>query len=495
MNRLTLTVVLLLPLVIVAGLGVMAFGEASKRRGMEKARIEARLAAAEEAARKSAKRASFISEDSTEAASREAASAGERLASDGAADGEQPKLVRPESLPQGFVLVVKDLTGLATADSPIYLASNHNGWDPGDAKMKLTPRSDLRWQIVITKLKNDAPLDFKFTRGNWDRVELATDLSEISNRALPQIDASKLGPNEQPVLEFEVPRWGDQRPSAGARPDLDPYYKLDVVGTARRIQVPGGGVPANRDVIVWLPPGYDDPANAARTYPVLYLQDGQNLFQKMPVIPAEWGVDEAATALIKAGKIEPLIVVGIPHSQKGRLTEYLPFDAIDGVKPRGEEYVDFLVNGVMPRVERQFRVKKGPENTGVGGSSLGALIALHAATRHPDKFGKVLCESMSFVAAGGGSGEGRAQAFFSKQNRWPSRIYFGMGGRELGGDPGKATQNAAYVAGIKTFSESVAGKHLKADQIKLVIDADSEHNETAWAARLPGALEFLFPAK
>jgi hypothetical protein len=279
-------------------------------------------------------------------------------------------MVRPESLPQGFVLVVKDLSGLANAGSPIHLASSHNGWNPGDDKQKLEQRSDLRWQIVLPQPKTDAPLSFKFARGNWDLEELAADLSKIENRELPLVDSSKLAPGEKPIFEFEIPKWGDQKPDARSRPDLDPYFKLEATGNVRRLEVAGGGIPYKRDLIIWLPPGYDDAANKDKTYPVLYLQDAQNLFMKMPNIPDEWKVDETAARLIAEGKIEPVIIVGIPHSMKGRMSEYLPLAIIDGVEPRGKQYVDFLVSEVMPRVERAFRVKTGPEHTTIGGSSL-----------------------------------------------------------------------------------------------------------------------------
>ena len=396
-------------------------------------------------------------------------------------------MVRPESLAQGFTIVVKDLTGLATNDSPIHIASSHNGWDPSDVKQKLDPRSDLRWQIVLPKPKSDAPLAFKFTRGNWDLEELDANLSAIANRELPMIDASKLAPGEKPVLEFEVVKWGDQRPNAAARPDLDPYYELKASGTIKRLQVAGGGVPALRDVLVLLPEGYDDPANKDRSYPVLYLQDGQNLFMHMPNIPAEWGVDETVLDLTKKGAIEPVIVVGIPHAGSGRTSEYLPVAAIEGVEPRGKQYIDFVVTEVMPRVERAFRVKTGPESTTIGGSSLGALIALEAATTRPDKFGGVLLESMSLL-----SEKANAIEHFKKAKSWPKKIYFAMGKQEGGTDPNNAELNTRHAAAAEEF-----GRYLKAQSgvESLVIVEDGVHNEEAWAKRFPRAITFFYGKK
>lgn len=484
MSRWTLTAVLLMPVLIVGGLGVYAFGHARTQREVNRrAEIAARAELA--AARAEAERAA-----ATHATSIAPSDAGAPVA--------EPRMVRPETLAQGFVILVKDNGGLASADSPIYLASNQTGWDPGVASQRLTPRSDGRWQIVISKMKNDAPLDFKFTRGNWDKVEIADDLADISNRSLPLVDASKLGPNEQPVLEFVVAKWADQRPAGGGRPDLDPYYALDVTGTARRVQVSGGGVALGtgwRDVIVWLPPGYDDAKNAATRYPVLYLQDGQNVFQKMPQIPAEWGADETATRLIEAGKVEPLIIVAIPHAGKGRMSEYLPFEAIDGVTPRGVAYAQWLVREVVPRIDRQFRTKADAAHRAVGGSSLGAVISLHAATAHPGVFGKVLCESMSFVQSEGASSRHFAAVSAGTGGGWPERVYFGMGGKEAGSDPAKAGVNAAYAEGARSFASGVLERAMPGPgRVKFVLDEAAEHSEVAWAARFGAALEFLFPA-
>lgn len=400
-------------------------------------------------------------------------------------------MIRPEYLPQGFILVVKDNTGLANANSPIHLASSWNGWDPGDAKQVLTPRSDLRWQIVIEKGRPDTPIAFKFTRGSWDLEELDESLAAINNRSLPMVDKSKLGPNERPVFEFEVSRWGDQRPNSAQRPDLDPYYDLKTSGHVKRLQVPGGATAdvknGQRDLLVYLPPGYDDAANKDRRYPVLYMQDGQNLFMKLPGVPAEWGADETADELIKADKVEPLIIVGIPHTGALRAVEYSPFPIVQGLEPKGALYVDWLVSQVMPRVARAFRVKTGPENTGIGGASLGAVIAAEAAMRHPDLFGKLLLESMA------GLGERRQSVkHFESATQWPARVWFGFGSVEAGRDDKQREMNRAMVDGAKAMEKVLLSRQGTSVVIKI---EDTTHDEEAWAKRLGEALRFLFPAQ
>ena len=290
-----------------------------------------------------------------------------------AALGRQPagataKLVQPESLDAGFLIIVKDLSGTSGPASPLYLASNFNGWNPGDPAMKLEGRSDMRWQIALPKRPDGSTMEFKITRGSWNECEVAADLSDIPNRTLPKVDASKLAAGERATIEITIPKFSDQRPAAAAKKGVDPYRPLEVTGDVRRLQVVGGvstGGARVRDVLVWLPPGYDDPKHSEWRYPVLYLNDGQNIFEQLSGVPGEWRVDETVTELIAANKIKPLIIVGIPHAGVDRASEYSPVAAIDGVTPRADAYLDFLTREVMPRVERSFHVATGPENTAI----------------------------------------------------------------------------------------------------------------------------------
>jgi enterochelin esterase-like enzyme len=130
-------------------------------------------------------------------------------------------------------------------------------------------------------------------------------------------------------------------------------------------------------VRVWLPPGYEEAANAAVKYPVLYLLDGQNLFDKCTTFgqKTEWQVDETMTRLIGAGKIPPMIVVGVDNAGERRADEYLPyqdfaFHTTPG-EPAGKRFPSFLVNEVLPYVAAKYRVMPGPEHTTIGGSSYG----------------------------------------------------------------------------------------------------------------------------
>ena len=398
------------------------------------------------------------------------------------------KLVQPESLEQGYILVVEDKAKLASEKSPIYMAGTINQWNPGDQNFRLSPQSDGRWRIVMSKPTAAPTIEFKFTRGSWKLEELDANMKAPPNRQLAKIDISRLKPGEKPIIELSVAHWGDEKPDFEADEE-SPYKPLKGTGDLRRLEFIGGSGGAQgqmREAIVWLPPGYDDPKNAERRYPVLYLFDAQNLFQKHAGTPDEWGVDETATELIKAGKIEPLIVVGIPHGGAARMSEYMPVDAYKGVEPKGAEFLGLVVNQLMPRVERAFRVRTDAAGTAIGGSSLGAAMAILAVKIYPDRFGGILAESLPL-------GHAKWTAFVESVKVWPRRVYFGMGGREAGNESEKAKANEEQVAQTKQIEQRLSSAGLGADRKLFVIDAEAVHNEGAWKKRLPAALEFLFP--
>lgn len=234
---------------------------------------------------------------------------------------------------------------------------------------------------------------------------------------------------------------------------------------------------------VWLPPDYDGWGEIR--YPVLFLNDGQNLFDPATAFAGvHWQVGETATRLIAERKIRPLIIVGIDNT-KSRAREYLPYNAGDPkVKnPRGKCYPEFLRREVMPLIEERYPVLKGAEHTGLGGSSLGGLITLYTELAAPGVFGRLLIESPSlFVANGKIIDECRSV------RNWPARVYLGMGTQETG-DPAK---DAKIVEDVRKLESVLREAGLDDRRLRVRIDEGATHNESAWAARFPEALEFLY---
>lgn len=420
--------------------------------------------------------------------------AAEAQANEIAAADPAAGMVKPESLPQGFIIVVDDPSKLASLNSPIFIAGSFNGWSAGDTKFKLTPQSDMRWRIEFPQWKGGSDFNFKFTRGSWELEELKDDLTPPMNRALPLIDASKLAAGEKPVLEFKVAKWADQKPDYKKPEDAnDAYSPKKITGDYRRVQVAGapfGQTNAQRELIVWLPPGYEAGVKAGKKFPVLFLFDGQNLFQKHSGVPDEWRVDETATELINAGKIEPLVIVGIPNAGAGRMREYMPVKALPNVEPGANEFIAWLADEVVPKVQGLFAVERDPSRVGIGGSSLGAVIAVEAINQHPEMFGLALLESPALRA---GNPEAW-NAWMAQIKHWPKRAFVGVGTREMADKPATDAGNVAYTQSAGALEKFISSQQ-GSSGTKLVVEADAVHNEGAWAKRMPQALEFLFPAK
>ena len=237
---------------------------------------------------------------------------------------------------------------------------------------------------------------------------------------------------------------------------------------------------------VWLPPGYDDSANAARRYPVFYLNDGQNLFEAGTSFTGiEWQIDETADRLIREGAVSPMIIVGLDNAAKNRIREYMPHRSLHPILLRGQgtRYPNFLIKEVMPFIARNYRVGAGPENTGLGGSSLGALIALYTAAVRPGVFGRLLLESPSLWASN------RQMIRASREvKRWPERIFLAIGTAEAG----REDRNRSVVDDVRELAGIFRRAGLDDKRLKLVIEEGATHHESAWARRFPQALSFLF---
>jgi enterochelin esterase-like enzyme len=239
---------------------------------------------------------------------------------------------------------------------------------------------------------------------------------------------------------------------------------------------------------VWLPPGYDEAHNAAHFYPVLYLNDGQNLFESISAFGGvEWQVDETADRLIREGAVPPMIIVGIDNTGKDRLREYMPHRSMHPkiLRVYGKYYPEFLLKEVMPFVEATYRVATSPENTGLGGSSLGALISLYTAIVRPGVFGRLLLESPSLWASG------RQAIKDSRPVRiWPERIFLAAGTAETGNEE----RNRSVVDDLRELEAILRRAVLSERRLRMVIQDGAAHTEAAWAARFPEALKFLYGA-
>ena len=249
---------------------------------------------------------------------------------------------------------------------------------------------------------------------------------------------------------------------------------------------------AARHVDVWLPPGYH---THAMRYPVLYMHDGQNVFDRQSGFGGEhWGVREAVSRLAAEGRIRAPLVVGVWNHPELRRAEYMPqeslagdqpllaqFSAWSGAAPRSDAYLKFLVTELKPMIDTTYRTLPGQPDTFVMGSSMGGLISLHALEQHPTVFGGAACLSTHWPA-----GENALVDYLGA--RLPE-----AGAHKLYFDFGTATLDRNYEPYQRRMDAylGAAGYREGVDWVTRKFEG-AEHNEAAWRARLHLPLEFLF---
>ena len=302
--------------------------------------------------------------------------------------------------------VVKEVAVKAQDD--IYIAGNFNNWNPSDYKSKLKPFGGGRRIIVMDNI-DTGHYEFKFTRGNWAKVEATANGSDIANRF---VDVKG-----DTTVEITIAGWKDDFPEK-PKPSTA-SSNVRVIDTAFFIPQ----LNRHRKIWIYLPASYNQTKN--KFYPVLYMHDGQNLFNiQTAAFGEEWGVDECLDTLEAQTKKE-CIVVGIDNGNEKRTNEYNPYDDEKFGKGEGKQYIDFLAKTLKPHIDSNYRTLRDPEHTFIAGSSMGGLISLYALVQYPNVFGGAGIFSPAFWVV--------PQLFTDVQNtKWEKdlRIYFYAGEKE-----------------------------------------------------------------
>ena len=324
-----------------------------------------------------------------------------------------------------------------------------------------------------------ATFEYKFTLGSWDREALGP--------------SGTVPPNHRLLIERDTAVAHEI--AAFKRDPRDYIADWQGSGVEGRLvywtDVRSAFLGPTRHVEVWLPPGYDS-ASSTR-YPVLYMHDGQNLFDpRIASTGVDWGVDEAVVRLAARGVIPPVIVVGVWNSA-ARGLEYSPWHGA----PR---YARFLIEELMPRVNAEFRTLTGPQNTAVMGSSMGGLLSFYLVTHHSDVFGACGCISTHFPLSArvaeeavlGAAAAGRADSVpyvirdIERGLTAPrgTRYWFDYGGQGLDAQYGPTHDS------VRTW---LLGQGLVETRDFVIRRyANATHNEASWRARLDDPLTFIF---
>jgi metallo-beta-lactamase class B len=374
--------------------------------------------------------------------------------------------------PAGAQLTIR-LTGVPASTPPgaaIHVAGTFNRWDPAAPGYTLAPQSDGAYAITLPDSVRGA-VEFKFTLGSWQTVETSGGGGDVPNRAVtvPATGALTYAGTVAGWRDATVPR---ERPRSTASPSvsvLSDSFPMPQLGRTRRVWL-------------YLPPDY---RTSRRRYPVLYVHDGQNVFDAATSFAGEWGVDETLDSLRARGDVGA-IVVAVDNGGSHRLDEYDPWRSADPKLGGGEgdAYVEFLVRTLKPYVDRHYRTRPDRRHTAVLGSSMGGLISLYAALKHPEVFGAAGVFSCACWVARPSLYAYARRAVWSVAHPAP-RLYFVVGEHETAdGQPARDQREVV---------DSLAAAGVPVERaVRALTREDGRHAEWFWRREFPAAYRWLF---
>ncbi len=345
-----------------------------------------------------------------------------------------------------------------TADAPVnpgdtlYIAGSFNGWNPRDPHFSFREGGFLQINLPA------GSYEYKITRGSWGKVECKTDGSGMANRLL------KL--ESDTVLRLMVEEWADRIPPKPKRSTAS--NQVHILDTAFFIPK----LNRTRRVWIYLPENYK--ADNNERYPVLYMHDGQNVFEDSSSYSGEWGVDEYLDSV----KLRKCIVVGIDHGGEKRMNEYSPFNHQEFGPGEGAAYVDFVAKRLKPFIDKKFRTIRNRQHTFIAGSSIGGLISMYAVLRHPKVFGGAGVFYPSFWIS-----DEIYQAIKKRGKKYKGLVYFYAGKQE-------GEQMVQQL--LKAFE--VLSSVSKAKSTVLIRN-DGMHNEVRWREEFPLFYQWLLESQ
>lgn len=351
--------------------------------------------------------------------------------------------------------------------STFYFASNLNGWNPSLKEYQFQKR-DGKYELTLA-LPSAEIISFKITRGSWESVECSGNGGELPNRI---IEGNKI--KNDTIIDIVVNHWKDEFASV---PKLSTASKnVQIISEKFPLKKLG----KTRRVWIYLPSNY---TKTVKKYPVLYMHDGQNLFDELTAPFGEWGVDECLDTISTKLNFD-VIVVGIDNGKEDRLAEYSPYDFkvkpdevnTWDVKGVGDLYLASLVYDVKPYIDSVYRTKSGNRHTHICGSSMGGLISLYAIMRYPEVFGSAGVFSPAFWT---NMDSLRAELSKNQNNLWTGNVYMIAG--ELEG--------SRYINNMKEVNEMMIRKGKR--KITTLSIPNGQHKESFWREEFPFYLKWV----
>ncbi len=341
-------------------------------------------------------------------------------------------------------------------ERPVYLAGTFNKWRAEDERFRMHQTKPGQYEFTFEQTADlSFPLQYKYLRGGWEEVELDSEGRKTPNRVL-----------EKPVgtVRDKVSRWHWE----ASNPKYLPIIKV----ISEAFEIPQ--LIKTRRIAAIVPYDYHQ---SNRRYPVLYLQDGQNLFDDYAPF-GNWGVDKKLSIMAERG-LHNLIVIAIDHAAEERIVEFTPTETTRLGTGDGRKYVRFLKETLKPFVDKHFRTLPDHQHTGIGGSSMGGLISIYAGLIYPQVYGRLLIFSPSLWVAP--NIHFNAIRFL---NSLETKIYLYAGGKE----------GANMLPNVERFRRELQRQGYDDSQVQFYLSFDPQglHNEARWGAEFPKAIEWLY---
>jgi predicted alpha/beta superfamily hydrolase len=344
-------------------------------------------------------------------------------------------------------LRIKSLPAYHQPSDPVFIAGSFNNWNPGDKASQL--EKDGKGIYFITLAAPAGKHQYKLTRGSWEKVESGEGGFPLENRVIEV--------RSDTTLEISIQHWADHYPKTPKKSSASKNVKI----IETDFYIPQ--LNRYRRIWIYLPESY---ASSRKKYPVLYMHDGQNVFEDTTSFSGEWGVDEALDTL--SSKVRECIVVAIDNGGDKRLNEYLPYDIERFGKGEGDQYVDFLVKTLRPYINKNYRTKKCGKHNYVAGSSMGGLISFYALMKYPKKWGGAGVFSPAFWIV-----PQLKNVVAHKAKKIKGRIYFFTGQQE---------SESMVPDMLAVFTQM---NQLSKAKMETVIRSQGKHNEETWRKEFP----------
>lgn len=351
-----------------------------------------------------------------------------------------------------ITIIITSIPDSTPVNDLLFVAGDFNGWFPDVREYRFIKNSDNIFSITF--LVRQENFEYKITRGSWRAAECDNQGKRIKNRKISLESGQR-------IFYIQIENWEDKRPTVTENVEFVEDFHIPQLGRYRKIWI-------------YLPENYND---SEKRYPVLYMHDGQNLFDEFTSYSGEWAVDKTLNRFFKDND-NGIIVVGIENQPESREQEYLPWQHPDYKFGDADKYSEFIVDTLKPYIDKHYRTKTDRTDTGIMGSFFGALISLYTGMKYSSTFGKIGLFSPSFWISD------KIHEFITyKGKKQEMKFYFTVGMGESSGMVKKAQEvkQALQIAGYSN------------EEIKFVVKVDGENHERFWRREFLPAVKWLFP--